>query len=303
MGDQPLTASGRGILYGIAGYGIWGLFPIYWKLLSHVPAIEVLAHRIVWSCVILMLTVAWLRRRGTPWPTVRPAVVAAYALAAALIAVNWFLYIWGVGHGRVLETSLGYFLTPLVNVLLGVVVLHERLRPMQWAAVGIATVGMAYLAIAVGGVPWIAVGLAVTFGSYGLVKKRAPLSALQGLTLETAILWLPAAALIGFGAFSGTGAFPSGLSRTDGYLLLGGLVTVVPLLLFASAVQRVPLSTMGILQYISPSIQFLLGTLLYHEPFGPAQLRGFIAVWVALAGFTADGLWARRAPSPARYTT
>jgi chloramphenicol-sensitive protein RarD len=294
MGDQLLKAPGRGILHGIIAYGIWGLFPIYWKLLSHVPAIEVLAHRIVWSCVVLVLAVAWLRRRGTAWPSAGPAVVAAYALAAVLIGANWFLYIWGVGHGRVLETSLGYFLTPLVNVLLGVVVLRERLRSAQWVAVGIATVGMAYLAVAVAGIPWIAIGLAVSFGSYGLVKKRAPLSALQGLTLETAILWLPAAVLIAFGMLNGTGAFLSGMSVTDGYLVLGGLVTVVPLVLFASAVQLVPLSTVGILQYIAPSIQFLLGVLLYHEPFGTAQLRGFIAVWVALVLFAVDGVWSSR---------
>jgi chloramphenicol-sensitive protein RarD len=294
MGDQLLKVAGRGLLHGIVAYGIWGLFPVYWKLLSHVPALEVLAHRIVWSCVVLGLAVAWLRRRGRAWPTISREVAATYGLAAVLIGGNWFLYIWGVGHGRVLETSLGYFLTPLVNVLLGVLVLRERLRPVQWAAVGVATIGIAYLAAAVGGLPWIAIGLAVSFGSYGLIKKRAPLPPLQGLTLETAILWLPAAGLITFGMLNGTGAFLIGLPATDGYLVLGGLVTVVPLLLFASAVQLVPLSTVGILQYIAPSIQFLLGTLLYHEPFGPAQLRGFIAVWVALVAFTADGLWASR---------
>jgi chloramphenicol-sensitive protein RarD len=294
MGDQLLKAAGPGLLHGIVAYGIWGLFPVYWKLLSHVSALEVLAHRIVWSCVVLGLAVAWLRRRGRAWPTISREVVATYGLAAVLIGGNWFLYIWGVGHGRVLETSLGYFLTPLVNVLLGVLVLRERLRPVQWAAVGVATIGIAYLAAAVGGLPWIAIGLAVSFGSYGLIKKRAPLPPLQGLTLETAILWLPAAGLITFGMLNGTGAFLIGMPATDGYLVLGGLVTVVPLLLFASAVQLVPLSTIGILQYIAPSIQFLLGTLLYHEPFGPAQLRGFIAVWVALVAFTADGLWASR---------
>jgi chloramphenicol-sensitive protein RarD len=294
MGDQLLKAPGRGIVHGVVAYGIWGLFPIYWKLLGHVPALEVLAHRIVWSCVLLVLAVAVLRRRGNALPTVGTAIVAAYAVAAVLIGVNWFLYIWGVGHGRVLETSLGYFLTPLVNVLLGVVVLRERLRPAQWLAVGIATIGMAYLAVAVGGLPWIAIGLAVTFGSYGLVKKRAPLSALQGLTLETAILWLPASGLIAFGMLNQDGAFLSGMPVTDGYLVLGGLVTVVPLLLFASAAQLVPLSTLGILQYISPSIQFLLGVWLFHEPFGAAQLRGFVAVWVALVLFAADGLWATR---------
>ena len=294
MGGQLLKAPGRGILHGLVAYGIWGLFPVYWKLLSHVPAIEVLAHRIVWSCVLLVLGTAWLRRRGMAWPAVSRGAVATYGLAAVLIGGNWFLYIWGVGHGRVLETSLGYFLSPLVNVLLGVVVLRERLRPVQWAAVGMATIGIGYLAVAVGGLPWIAIGLAVSFGSYGLIKKRAPLPPLHGLTLETAILWLPAAALIGVGVLNGTGGFLAGRPGTDGYLVLGGLVTVVPLLLFASAVQLVPLSTVGILQYISPSIQFLLGTLLYHEPFGPAQLRGFIAVWVALVAFTADGLWASR---------
>ncbi len=247
MDGRLLKSQGRGILHGLAAYSIWGLFPVYWKLLSHVPAIEVLAHRIVWSCVLLVLGMAWFRRRGMAWPAVSREVVATYGLAAVLIGGNWFLYIWGVGHGRVLETSLGYFLTPLVNVLLGVLVLRERLRPVQWAAVGIATIGIAYLAVAVGGLPWIAIGLAVSFGSYGLIKKRAPLPPLQGLTLETAILWLPAAGLIGVGLLNGTGGFLVGMPGTDGYLVLGGLVTVVPLLLFASAVQLVPLSTVGIL--------------------------------------------------------
>jgi chloramphenicol-sensitive protein RarD len=285
---------GSGASAAVVAYLIWGLFPLYWHLLHDVPSAQVIAHRIVWSCVLLLLMVWWMRRRGTPWPAMDGAVVAVYALAAVLIGGNWFLYIWGVGHDRVLETSLGYFLTPLVNVLLGVVVLHERLRPAQWAAVGIATIGIAYLAVAVGGVPWIAIGLAVSFGSYGLLKKRAPLAALQGLTLETAVLWLPAAALIAAGAFAGWGAFPSGVPATDGYLVLGGLVTVVPLLLFASAVRLVPLSTVGILQYISPSIQFLLGVALFHEPFSAAKLVGFAMIWGALALYAAEGLWQRK---------
>ena len=263
-------------------------------MLAHVPALQVLAHRIVWSCVILVLLVEWRRRRGTPWPALPPRVVGAYAVAAVLIGVNWFLYVWGVSAGLVLQTSLGYFITPLVSVVFGVFVFRERLRPLQWVAVGVAALGMVYLALSVDGIPWVSLGLAGSFASYGVVKKYASLSALEGLTLETVILWVPAAVFLCLVGWRGTGVFLQDARVTDVLLVAGGLVTIVPLLLFASSLRLVPLSTVGILQYIAPSIQFLLGVLVYHEPFGRAELVGFSAVWIALVGFTIDGLLAPR---------
>lgn len=290
------TTHSRGLAHGIAAYSLWGLFPLYWKLLAHVPALEVLAHRIVWSCVLLVGLVEWRRRSGTPWPSLPPGVVAAYAVAAVLIGVNWFLYVWAVSSDLVLQTSLGYFITPLVSVVFGVVMFGERLRPLQWAAVAVAATGMVYMAVSVGGIPWVSLGLASSFGAYSIVKKQAPLQAIEGLTLETAILWLPGAGFLALLAWRGTGVFLRAGAGTDVLLVVGGLVTIVPLLLFASSLRLIPLSTVGILQYISPSLQFLLGVLLYHEPFGRAQLVGFAAVWAALAGFTIDGVWSSRVP-------
>lgn len=297
MGVRVVSGtSSRGLTHGIAAYSLWGLFPLYWKMLTHVPALEVLAHRIVWSCVLLAGYVEWRRRSGTPWPDLPARVVAAYALAAVLIGINWFLYVWAVTSGLVLQTSLGYFITPLVSVVFGVAMFGERLRPLQWGAVAVAAAGMVFMAFSVGGIPWVSLGLATSFGAYSIVKKQAPLSAVEGLTLETAIMWLPAAAFIGLLAWRGTGVFIRLDPATDLLLVVGGLVTIVPLLLFASSLRLIPLSTIGILQYISPSLQFLLGVLLYHEPFGRAQLVGFMAVWAALAGFTIDSVWLSRAP-------
>jgi chloramphenicol-sensitive protein RarD len=290
------TTQSRGLAHGIAAYSLWGLFPLYWKMLTHVPALEVLAHRIVWSCVLLIGLMEWRRRSGTAWPQPSSRIIVTYALAAVLIGVNWFLYVWAVTSDLVLQTSLGYFITPLVSVVFGVAMFGERLRPLQWAAVAVAAAGMVYLALSVGGVPWVSLGLASSFGAYSIVKKRAPLSAVEGVTLETAILWLPAAALLGMLAWQGTGVFLRAGPVTDLLLVVGGLVTIVPLLLFASSLRLIPLSTIGILQYISPSLQFLLGVLLYHEPFGRAQLVVFTAVWAALAGFTIDGVWSSRGP-------
>ena len=290
------TTHSRGLAHGIAAYSLWGLFPLYWKMLTHVPALEVLAHRIVWSCVLLIGLMEWRRRSGTAWPRLSSRIIVAYAVAAVLIGVNWFLYVWAVASGLVLQTSLGYFITPLVSVVFGVAMFGERLRPLQWAAVAVAAAGMGYLALSVAGVPWVSLGLASSFGAYSIVKKQAPLSAVEGVTLETVILWLPAAAFLALLAWRGTGVFLSLPPATDLLLIVGGLVTIVPLLLFASSLRLIPLSTVGILQYISPSLQFLLGVLLYHEPFGRAQLVAFMAVWAALAGFTVDGVWSSRAP-------
>jgi len=281
-----------GIWYGIAAYTIWGTFPLYWRLFSTVPTMQVLAHRIVWSFLALAAIVAGVRGRAA-FRGLSAGAAGIYALAAVLIGANWFLYVWGVNAGLVVETSLGYFITPLISVLLGVVVFRERLRRLQVIAVGLAAAGVAYLTITYGSLPWLALGLAFSFGSYGLVKKQAPLGSLEGLTLETAMLVVPATAYLLVAAAGENAAFLHTGLRTDLLLVGGGLVTIGPLLLFASSVQRVPLSIVGILQYISPTIQFLLGVFLLGEPFSRTQFIGFAVVWTAVVVFAIDGLRAR----------
>lgn len=283
-----------GFWSGVAAYTIWGLVPIYWKLLKHVPAIQVLGHRIVWSLAVLAILVAARRPARAALANVPRRVVGLYAIAAALIAANWFLYIFAVNAGFIVETSLGYYITPLVNVLFGVLFFHERMRPAQWVSIALATAGVVQLTWAYGALPWIAFGLAASFGSYGLAKKKAPLDPLEGLTLETALL-APLAILYllmlhgtGEGAFLRTGA------TSDALMIGGGLVTTIPLLLFAAAVRSVPLSVIGILQYIGPTLQFLLGVFVYDEPFSRMQLIGFSIVWMALAIYAGDSLRARR---------
>ena len=285
----------RGLWYGIGAYGIWGLFPIYWKLIEFVPADQIIAHRIVWSFLLLALVRASvIARRQVPEPLLASRrIVGLYTAAAILIAVNWFVYVWAVTHHFIVETSLGYFITPLVNVLLGVAILGERLRRLQWVAIALAAAGVGYLAIVYGDVPWIAIGLATTFGTYGLVKKKAPLGSVAGLTLETGLLFLPALVFLAIAEANGSGAFLQTHSSTRFLIIAAGPVTTVPLVLFAAAVQRVPLSAIGILQFIAPTIQFLLGTLVYDEPFNHQQLVGFAFVWSAVIVFAVEGVLSR----------
>jgi chloramphenicol-sensitive protein RarD len=282
-----------GIWYGAAAYASWGLFPIYFTLIGHVAALEVLSHRIIWSFLALALvTVAGRRTKATFHVSLR--TFALYGAAATLIGLNWFIYVWAVASGFIVETSLGYFITPFVNVLLGVIVFGERLRRGQWAAVVLAAAGVLFLAVTYGSLPWISLVLAISFGSYGLVKKTVAGSPVQGLTLETGVLFLPAVAYALALERTGTASFLHAGAATDALLVGAGLITIVPLLLFAAAVQRVPLSIVGILQYIAPTMSFLLGVLVYREPFSRAQLVGFGFVWAALAVFTAEGLMVRR---------
>jgi chloramphenicol-sensitive protein RarD len=285
--------SQRGVWYAIAAYVIWGMFPLYWHQLQLVPSLQVIAHRIIWSCVAVVVLVFAVRGRRA-WPAVSGGVVAQYALAAVLIGFNWFLYVWGVNADLVVQTSLGYFMTPLVNVLMGVIILRERLRATQWVSVVIAAAGVAYLTNAYGQLPLLSLGLALTFGSYGLIKKRAPLPSLEGLALETSLLLLPAAVYLVIADTQGSGAFLRSGASIDLLLILGGPVTLVPLLLFTAAVQRVRLSVIGITQYIAPTIQFLLGVFVMREPFTRTQLVGFVIVWIALVVYVADGLWPRK---------
>ena len=286
------------VWHGVAAYAIWGTFPLYWALIRHVPVPQVMGHRIVWSCLVLLALVLGLGRR-TALAALPRRVVVLYAMAAVLIGVNWTIYVWAVTSGFVVETSLGYFITPLFTILLGVLVLRERLRRLQWVAVALAAAGVLHLARLSGAPPWIALGLTVSFGTYGLIKKRAPLAPVEGLLLETAILALPALLYLLVAQRSGAGVFLRAGAATDALLVGTGLLTVGPLLLFATAVQRVPLSVMGILQFIAPTMQFVLGVFVFREAFSAAQLAGFALVWTAVVVFAVDGLRARRPPRAA----
>jgi chloramphenicol-sensitive protein RarD len=285
----------RGILAGIGAYLIWGFLPIYLKALQVVPSFQIMLHRLVWSFVFVLILI-FLRRE---WPQFRSSIASLrvlmiYSLTAVLLAANWLIYIYGVNSGQVIETSLGYFINPLLSVALGVVILRERLRPMQWLPVGLAAVGVLYLTLQYGSLPWIALALAFSFGMYGLIKKIAPLGSLHGQTLETGILFIPAVIYLIFAESQGFGAFGhQGLTVTI-LLAFAGVVTATPLLLFGYAARTIPLSLLGILQYIAPTFQFLLGVYLYQEPFTTTRLIGFAFIWVALLIFTLEGVYARR---------
>lgn len=288
---QPVTSTRRGTLYGAAAYGLWGLFPLYWPLLAPASPVEVVAHRIVWSLLVVVALLAAVRRL--------PAFAAALrdrsrlwrlALAAVVISVNWATYIYGVTSDQVVETSLGYFVNPIVTVLMGVLVLGERLRPGQWAALGLAAVAVVVLTVEAGRPPYIALVLAFSFGTYGLLKKTTRVGAVEGLGVETLVLFLPAGGYLMWLGATGDGTFTSEGSGHVALLVLSGLVTAVPLLLFGAAATRVPLTTLGILQYLAPTLQFLIGVLLFDEAMPPARLFGFGLVWVALALFTSEAV-------------
>jgi chloramphenicol-sensitive protein RarD len=285
----------KGFFYALAAYGIWGFFPVYWKLLKDVPALQLLSHRIAWSFVLMAIVIAV----SGQWKPLREAVrqpgtLRIYTISALLVGLNWFIYVWAVNANHVVDASLGYFINPLVSVLLGVIFLRERLRPLQWVPVGLAAAGVLVLTAAYGKLPWIALALALSFGLYGLVKKIAPLNSLYGVTLETAVLVLPAVGYLAWQEAAGTGKFMH-LGLVPDLLMIGaGLVTTVPLLMFSSAAQRIPLTMVGIIQYITPTIQFLLGVFVFGEPFDPHRLLGFCIVWAALVFFTVEGFLAHR---------
>jgi len=278
-----------GFVYALLAYGVWGVFPIYFKALPDVPPDQVLAHRILWSVVLLAAAVPLLGR----WSTVVRACRPIMLLSALLIAANWGTYIWAVQNGRVLEASLGYFVNPLLSVLLGVVFLRERLRRRQVYAIGLAGIGVAALVIRLHALPWLPITLALTFGLYGLVRKQAGVDAVGGLLVEASALALPALGWLMLCASRGTGAFGHG-AATTALLVAAGPVTAVPLIWFAMGIRRLPLSTVGILQYVTPTLQFLLAVALYHEHFGSAQAIAFGFIWSALALYTWDSLQAAR---------
>ena len=285
----------KGFWHALGAYGLWGLLPMYWKWLHPVPAVELISHRILWSCVFLGGVIFFQRGARVFASSVSPKILGMHALAAALIGINWLTYVWAVNAGFIVETSLGYFINPLISVLLGLVFLGERLRRWQWIALGLALAGVLYLTTAYGSLPWIALTLAFSFGLYGLVKKIAPLGSVHGLTVETGLLFVPALFYVIYVHGRGGGAFIHLGLRTDLLLAGTGLVTTIPLLLFASAAQRIPLSLMGLLQYIAPTLQLLLGVLVFGEPFSRRQFTGFGMVWIALMIFGTESLLARRA--------
>ena len=280
----------KGILYALGAYFIWGLFPIYWKLIKHVPAIQLIGHRIAWS-FILLAAVLFAKRK---WPELRASVsnlkiIRIYFIAAVLVGANWFIYVWAVNSGYIVEASLGYFINPLLSVFLGLVFLRERPRLFQWIAIGLAAVGVLYLTVDYGHLPWTSLGLAFTFGFYGLVKKIAPLSPLNGLTLETGILFLPALFFLAYQDWVGQGAFLHTGLISDLLMAGAGFITTIPLLMFVSAARRIPLTMVGILHYITPTCQFLLGVLVYGEAFSTIPCNWF---WNRLD--CADYIWRRR---------
>jgi len=288
-----------GVLSAALAYTLWGLFPLYFKQLAEIAALDVLVHRIVWSLGFLLVVLA-ARRQWTWLREVlsQPKVLGAFSVSALLLSANWLTYIWAVTHDHVIDASLGYFITPLVNVLLGYTVLHERLRPMQWTAVALAAAGVLWLAVQAGQLPWIALVLAATFGGYGLLRKTAALGALEGLALETMLLAPPAFALLAWAAAHGTSSFPASSTLTNVLLVGIGPVTAIPLLLFAAGARRIRLVTLGLLQYIGPSIQFVLGVWLYHEAFSGARMIGFCLIWLALLIYSLEG-WRQQGGSAA----
>jgi chloramphenicol-sensitive protein RarD len=287
----------RGILKGIGAYVLWGFFPLYWKMLHQVPALQVIGNRIVWSFLLLAAVLLFTRQwTGFHLAAFLPKIIGIYSIAAVLLTINWLVYVWGVNSGFTIETSLGYFINPLVSVLLGVLILHERLRPTQWIAIGIAAAGVAYLTSVYGRLPWIALVLALSFGFYGLVKKIAPLGALHGLALETGIVFPAALVYLLVVGMRGTGAFLQDGTMTTLLLIGAGPVTTVPLLLFASAAREIPLTIIGLLQYIAPTLQFMIGVFIFKEPFSLSLLFGFSIIWLALIIFWVENFLSHRAP-------
>ena len=285
-----------GIVYAALAFTWWGLFPLYFRIVTSVAPTEILAHRVVW-CLLFLLAALTLRRQWAWLPQVlrRPKVLAAFGASALLIGANWLAYIWAVSHGHVLEASLGYFITPLVNVLLGVTLLHERLRRAQWLALAAATAGVLWLTLQAGRPPWIALSIAITFGGYGLLRKIAVLGAIEGLTLETLLLAPIALAVLGLAAHSGSASFPAPDALTNVWLIALGPITAVPLLLFAAGARRLSMATLGIVQYLGPSIQFVIGVWVFGEAFSGARLVGFALIWLALVIYSLDGWRVTRA--------
>lgn len=278
----------RGVALGISAYLMWGLFPLYWPLLKPIGALEILAHRVVWSLMVVVLLLFFTRKLGWLRSTPRPKL-AWLTLAAVLVSFNWLLYIWAVNTGHVVETSLGYFINPLISVLLGVTFLKERLRPAQWWSLAGAFVAVMVLTFDYGRPPWIALGLAPSFALYGLVKKRAGVGAVESLSFETGVLTLPALAYLVVLEGQGAGSFGHVPLGRELLLVGAGVMTALPLVAFGAAANRVPLSTLGVLQYFAPTLQFLCGVLVFREAMSELRWVGFGLIWLSLIAFAAEG--------------
>jgi chloramphenicol-sensitive protein RarD len=285
-----------GVLSAALAFLMWGLFPLYFHAIKEVAPMEILAHRVLWSLGFLLIVLA-VRRQWKWLKLVRePRLLFSFVASSLLLSVNWLMYIWSVNNGHVVDASLGYFINPLVNIMFGYLLLKERLRRAQWGAIALAALGVAWLTWQAGTAPWIALGLAATFGGYGLLRKTAALGALEGLSLETMILFPLAAGYVGWLALQGESAFVSTpFDLTRWLLVAAGPITAIPLLLFAAGARQIPLSVLGLLQYLGPTIQFLLGVWLFHEAVTAERLVGFVLIWAALALYAAEGMFHRGA--------
>jgi chloramphenicol-sensitive protein RarD len=290
-----------GILSAASAFLCWGLFPIYFHAIGDVPPMQILAHRMLWSLLFLVIVLAV--RKQWAWLELarKPRVLGMFIASALLLSGNWLVYIWAVTSGHVIDASLGYFINPLVNIMLGYLLLKERLRPAQWGAIAIAGLGVAWLTWQAGTVPWVALVLAFSFGAYGLLRKTAALGALEGLSFETMVLFPVAVAYVAWLTVNGQNVFLNTESDTTRWLLVAaGPTTAIPLLLFANGARQIPLSVLGVLQYLSPTLQFLLGVWLFQEAFTASRLVGFVLIWSALALFAAEGLFNRGQTVPAK---
>ncbi len=295
MSTQPLDR--RGLVAATAAFVLWGLMPLYWHLLKAVPSLQIIAHRIVWSSLLVVGWLLWRYGRGWLRETLQqPRAIWMLALSGVFIAFNWGLYIWAVNAGHVVESSLGYFINPLLNVVLGVAVLGERLNRVQWISVAIAAAGVLWLTFNYGSFPWIALTLAFSFGMYGLIRKIVAVPPVRGLGVESIYLFLPALGFMLWSEFTGHGGFVAsstagGWGLSAGLLLiLGGALTAIPLIAYADAVRRIPFSMVGLMQYIAPTLQLLCGVLIFGEPFGNERMFGFALIWIALALFATEGV-------------
>jgi len=284
-----------GLLFGFSSYIIWGLFPLYWPLLEPANPLEIVSHRAVWTLVFCLIVLALSKQIRTTLVVMKnPKTMAALLLSTILVSINWITYIWAVNNGHVVEAALGYYINPLIIIAFGVILLREKMRPLQWVAVGIAAVGVLVLTIDYGRLPWVAISLALSWGSYGLVKKKLNLGALEGLAIETLISFIPYVGYLIFLGNHGTGQFGNDPMLTI-LLISAGAVTAIPLLLFNGSTTRLPYSTIGLLQYITPTIQFSIGVWLRHEDMPTARWIGFIVIWFALAALATDLVSSSRA--------
>ncbi len=294
--ETPASLEARsGLQAALAAYVAWGFLPVYWKFLGDVPALEILSHRIVWSLVFVALILFFQgRMKEAAAVFSRPRTVLLLFLSSLLIGVNWLLYIWAVNSGNVLETSLGYYINPLVNVFFGFIFFRERMERIQWAAIAVASAGVLFQIIRYGRWPWVALGLALSFALYGLIRKQVRVEAIPGLLAETAFLVIPAAIFLLHAGVASQGAFMTGGLSRDMLLLGTGIVTSVPLLWFAFGARRLRLSTIGFLQYVSPTLAFILGTVVFHERLDFPKIVTFICIWIALGLYSLGSFWASK---------